>query len=308
MYMFFPTRHNCFSGKWFLLLCAAVIISLMAADVRADFISLNPLCRHITSADQGSAGVVILPNTSANTGPAGLLIYSTQKSIPAQGFSIRSIPAKDSVSIFLKFNRETKRFSDLIISGGRQYRLEGNISLELKNIRINVSYENNYDVYTSVVFKPDASVIALSGLEPMIVSKGETLVTWLGQDSVAASEVMKVAPGGSLQIGEAPFQGDKIGLPNQNLNQNICMNTGTIYMSPSAFAELEKRVMLNQSAVVERRALVKKSSDFLVKNSVLVMLAQGIVVQDGYGQLLTVKPAASKLFDDQIICLVEGLS
>jgi hypothetical protein len=301
-------RKNCWSGHWVLRLCAAIVISLMAADVRAEFVSLNPLCRHITSADQGSAGVVILPNTSANTGPAGLLIYSTQKSIPAQGFSIRSIPAKGTVSVFLKFNRETKRFSDLIIAGGKQYRIDGNISLELKNIRINVSYENNQDVYTSVVFKPDASVIALSGLEPIIVSKGEHLVTWLGHDSVAASEVMTVTPGGSLLIGESAFQGEKIGLPNQNLNQNICMNAGAIYMSPSAFAELEKRITQNQTALTERSVLIKKSSDFLVKNSVLVMLAQGIVVQDGYGQLLTVKPAASKLFDDQIVCLVEGLS
>jgi hypothetical protein len=274
----------------------------------AEFVSINPLCRHITSPKNGSAGVVILPNTTANTGPAGLIIYSSDKSISAQGFRVSSVPAKGSKSFFLKFNRETKKFSDLTISGGKTYRLDGNISIDLSNIKINISYENNHDVYTSVIFKPDASIFALSGLEPVINGKGDSFISWLGKESVANSEVMSVDEDANLIVAGSVYKGEKIGLPNQNLNQNICMNTGVIFISASSLEDLQKRVSSNQLSQTEKSNLMRKSSDFYQKNTLLVMLQQGVVVQDGYGQLLTVKPSPRKLFDDQIVCTVEGLS
>ena len=284
----------------------SILFISCASFAHAEFISINPLCRHITNSQSGSAGVVTIP--SSQSGITGLIIYSSKAVLPAQGFSISNLAANEASSIFLKYNKQTKKFTELTVASGKTYQLNGNFSLTMQNIKVNVSYENNKEPYTSIVFVPDNSVVAFTGLQMIVNGKSDSLVSWLGANSVTDSEVITLNLKGELLLGGKVYTSLSIGLPSQDSAQNICMNSGVMYLSTAKIDRVEKKIAKNELSFPEKNQLLMKSSDFLEKNTTVVVLKNGFVVQDGYGQLLSVQPVVEKIFDEQIVCRVEALS
>ena len=267
--------------------CLLVTTIIGASNARADWLHVNPLVRHITSQNGGTAGVVILPDTTANSGPAGLLFYSTKKSISAQAFAPKNLSPKDAHIFFLRFDRKLRRFSELVIVGGKTFALNGNITLETDTMRVSLINDGDKDAYTSVLYKGDKSIISFLGLQSIASSDSPTMVQWLDASTTSTSEIFSVDGQQQLLVGGASYVSEKVGLPSQNTSQSICANNGVIFTSGSSH---------------------RKAKDFLQKNTIILTKKEGLVVQDGYGQLLSVTPLKERSPDDTIICMYEPLA
>lgn len=279
-----------------------VSVALLCVNINqcfADFLSINPLVKHVNSSTDGSAGVVILPSSSANVYATGLLFYSSSRSHSAQGFNPNILTAGEADSVFLKFDPQLHQFTELVISGGKTVQINGSIALKLGGLKISVeSTKPGFDPYVSVTFK-DHSVLALLGLQVVFNGHGEELVNILDSGNLSDSETLTIK-NQNLFLNNEKFEGSKIGLLGNSSDDSLCLSMDAVIASKNQISE----ILSGKNSSLTEKIKLNRKNDFYQKNTFLRASKDRILVLDGYGQIFAVTPLSQRVFDSRPACVV----
>lgn len=286
----------------------SLALLLSPGTSQAEFILSGSLNWHISSSRGGeTAGVTVLPSIEGGTTPIGLIFYTSKKPIPAQSFHPSKLMQNDSESCFLQYSKEKKTYTNLILPNGDSYVVNGNISVQLGQLRIALSVENNGLPFVSVVHEGDeTSVLAFLNNQSVANGSGSRLASWFDA-SIRNIEEFQVKNGG-LQLQGVPFKETRIGLPNQSSQKSPCLNPRIVIVSQSLWTEYLRGRAPNE--IKRQVGMIRQGQnpDILSRYTVLNALSSGVVALDGYGKPVLIQEERQGIREsDLLVCTVSDL-
>lgn len=285
-----------------------LVILGVAPAARAEFVKSTSLNWISSSQEIGTAGVTVLPAAGLSTNPVGLVVYASKEVIPAQLFHPSKLQTDKSVSCFLRYDPTKRAYTELVLPYGKTFAISGNITLQLQDtLRVSISTENGSMPYVSIIHKSDPrSVLAVLGTDVVVSGKGARFESYLEAGARNSSESFDVENSG-LYLQGIQFSDQKIGLPNQSSQTNVCLTKGVLFANKFSFDELSKG---NIPGEIRKQSDAFKHGDdpqVLTKYTVLNVLPDAVIALDGYGKPVVIQEQKLRV-GDMIVCSIFDLA
>lgn len=283
-------------------------LSSVTTDARAEFVKSTSLNWISSSPTIGTGGVTILPATGLSSNPAGLIIYASKDVIPAQVFNPSKLDTDRAVSCFLRYDATKRAYTELVLPFGRSFSINGNSTFQLQDaLRVSVSTENGSIPYVSIVHKSDPhSVLALLGTDVVVSGKGARFESYLDAGARNGGDVFDVE-NNAIYLQGIQFSDQKIGLPNQSSQSNVCLTKGVLFASKVVVDEIAKGTVPGELRKQMEAIRQGEDSQILSKYTVLNVLPDAVIALDGYGKTVVIQEHRTRVAD-LIVCGIFDLS
>lgn len=181
--------------------------------------------------------VIVVPDIE---GVSGIFIF-TGKAHPLQLFDLESIPAKDSFSVFLQFQPEKRRFTDMHV-GSETFTIQGSMTLRLGDrpfprISLDQSSGNPYLSIVEGDGKGGHSLLSFLGTLEVMNKHGENAE--LFEANALKSDAIRdyrVTSDQKLMLGDVPVNINKVGIASSFSNR--CSELDSIIIRKEKRTEL----------------------------------------------------------------------